>query len=303
MSSPDTPTHDRPVPVLLDTDIGTDVDDLLALIVLEQEPSLDLKVVTTVYGDVHLRAQMAKRVLRLLGRPDVQVHAGQPRPQSGREVWWAGHEGVGIEGLEDEEVEPVGGVEALTRAARAHAGELAVVAIGPLTNIAQALDDDPEFASNVDRLVIMGAEFARGIPEHNIRCDVTAANRGFACGISSVFVGLDVTTTVWFDETDLTEATRSGSELASLVDGQVREWWRFTGKDGNHPHDPLAVLSMIEPGLFMFEKASWAVVEDGEDLGAVRLHDEGSGVTYAREVNTDAVRREIVRRLADGMTR
>lgn len=294
-------THDasrNAVPVLLDTDLGTDVDDLLALILLAGEPRLDLKAVTTVYGDVRLRAQMASRVLRLMGREDVPVHAGESTPQSGREVWWAGHEAEGIAELEAEPVAPQGGVDALLEVARTYPGELVVVAIGPLTNLGEAIDRDPEFAGAVRQLVVMGGEFAEGRPEHNIRCDVVAADKVFAAGIPSRFIGLDTTTTVWFDEAGLKRATASGTELASLVDRQVREWWRFIEQDCCHPHDPLAVLTMVEPELFTLADGSWTTVKDGDRLGAMEAASDAPVVQHAAKVDVDAARSSIARRLA-----
>lgn len=286
------------VPVVLDTDLGSDVDDLLALILLAGEPRLDLTAVTTVYGDVRLRAQMASRVLRLLGHGDVPVHAGEPTPQSGREVWWAGHEAEGIAELGSESVAPLGGVDALLAAARRHAGDLVIVAIGPLTNLGEAIDRDPDFAAAVRELVVMGGEFAEGRPEHNIRCDVVAAEKVFAAGIPARFVGLDTTTTVWFDEADLERATASGTELATLVDRQVRAWWRFIDQERCNPHDPLAVLAMIEPELFTLANGSWKVVGAGDRLGALEADPDAPVVRHAATVDVDAARSSLVRRLA-----
>src|SRR5262245_55208559 len=86
-----------PVPVILDTDIGTDVDDCLALGLLLGSPELDPFGITCVYGDVELRARMVHRLLDLGGRPDVPVRLGARQPLLGRRpVYWAGHEGEGL---------------------------------------------------------------------------------------------------------------------------------------------------------------------------------------------------------------
>ncbi|NED95868.1 nucleoside hydrolase [Phytoactinopolyspora alkaliphila] len=299
---PITPPADGIGPVVLDTDIGSDVDDLLALILLADDPRVDLRGVTTVYGDVALRARMANRVLRLMGCDDVPVHEGLADPLSGRDVWWAGHEGQGIDDLEAEEISPLGGVDALIEATRQHPGQLTVVAIGPLTNVAAALERDPGWKDAVRRLVVMGGEFSRGEPEHNIRCDAAAARTVLASGIPSVFVGLDVTTTVALSESDLDEITRSGSPLATLVDQQVRGWWRFRETAGSSPHDPLAVLAMLEPDLFTLEAGSWTVIEEGERLGVLERSAGSAGVHRAVRVDVERAADSIRRRLSHAVS-
>ncbi|MBZ0288503.1 MAG: nucleoside hydrolase, partial [Anaerolineae bacterium] len=86
-----------PTRVILDTDIGTDVDDCLALALLLASPELKLEGVTCVYGDVDLRVRMAEKLLSLRGLKDVPVRAGARKPLLGlREVYWEGHEGQGL---------------------------------------------------------------------------------------------------------------------------------------------------------------------------------------------------------------
>lgn len=286
------------VPVVLDTDLGTDVDDLLALALLAAEPRVELVAVTTVYGDTALRARMAARVLRVLGRPEVAVHAGTGTPRSGRAVWWAGHEGSGLAGLDREQISPTGGVDALLAAARRHPGELVVIAIGPLTNVASALDRDPGWATALRQLMVMGGEFAAREPEHNLRSDVAAARQVLASGIPSQFVGLDVTTKVWFDQADLTAVTSSGTAAARLLEDQVRRWWRYLDQPRNHPHDPLAVLARLEPELFTWARCRWRVVEQDDRLGVLEPAAGPPVVEYASGVDAGAARASIQRRLS-----
>lgn len=291
------PLTDR-FPVVLDTDLGSDVDDLLALIMLANEPRADLVGVTTVYGDVVLRARLACHVLRLMGRAEVPVHAGTGQPQSGQEVWWAGHEGGSIPDLERESISPVGGVEALIDAAARHAGDLVVIAIGPLTNIAEVLDNDPAWAQRIRRLIVMGGEFEQGRPEHNFRSDVLATAKVLASGIPAQYVGLDVTTTVWFDEAGLVAATASGTQLASLVDSEVRTLWRHIGSDRSNPHDPLAVLALLEPELLSFERGGWQVVDGGDRLGALERSAAAPVIERCSGVDVAGAREAIIRRLS-----
>src|SRR5271170_6974994 len=92
-------------PVIFDTDIGTDVDDILALVLLAKAPELKLFGVTTVYGNTHIRAKIAKATTKMLGREDIAIVPGEQHTLSGRQVHWAGHEGEGIPHLDSFEVE------------------------------------------------------------------------------------------------------------------------------------------------------------------------------------------------------
>ena len=96
-----------------------------------------------------------------------------------------------------------GGVEFLVRSAREHAGELEIVAIGPLTNIARAIEADSEFARNVKRIWMMGGDYSRDFAEHNVKCDVAAAKIVFGSGVAISVMPLDVTRQVAISISDL----------------------------------------------------------------------------------------------------
>jgi len=258
MTLPAASGHSSPVPVILDTDIGTDVDDALALSVLLGSPEVDLEGVTTVYGDTELRARIASRLARLAGVGDLTVLAGRQRTTTGRDIFWAGHEGTTMPDLAAEPVANAGDEQAavtfLTEHARNHPGELVVFAVGPLTNIAAAIDADAEFATNLGGLYVMGGDFAAvGAPapaaEHNIACDPEAAAVVFGSAAPITVVGLDVTTRTRVRAAELGRIQAAG-ELGAELGRQVRQFWQFSSADGNTPHDPLAVLARLRPDLF-----------------------------------------------------
>lgn len=293
---------------VLDTDIGTDVDDILALTLMARTPGYNLAGVTTVYGNTELRARMARYVLRQLGRDDVAVAAGSGETLAGDPVWWGGHEGEGIPGLEEIEVtEARDGVALLRDLAREHAGQLDVFAIGPLTNIAKAIQTEPTFAGSVRHLYIMGGAYWRPDPEHNIKSDAPAANVVFSSGIPITVCGLDVTTRVWLREDGVEEIRRGLGDFGEVLARQFWRWLDFMvehgisdGKvKGTHLHDPLAVLAAIEPDVLAFEQCDVTVDLEGDSIGRTRLARCGSGrVRVASDVNVAAAERALLDRIA-----
>ncbi len=286
-------------PVVLDTDIGTDVDDILALTLLAQAPEMRLVGVTTVYGDTVLRARMVRRVLDQLGLQDVPIGIGASETLTGRPVWWAGHEGEGIEGLEQIAVDPsLTAADLLRQAAVEHRGELDLFAIGPLTNVAQAISADPSFASSLHHLYIMGGAFWMEQPEHNVKCDPEAADIVFRSGIPMTVCGLDVTLCAKLREADMPRI-REAKGVGALLEGQIRRWWQFIGVNENHLHDPLAVLSALRPDLFRFEQGDVRVELDGPQPGRANVERPGEGaLRLAADVDAAAAEEEIVRRIA-----
>ena len=139
--------------IILDTDIGSDVDDALALAMLLGSDSIDLLGITTVYGDTKLRAQIAAHLCHLANK-SIQVFAGLEEPLSGREVWISGSEGKALSNLDQYAPERKSAVDFLVETVSKNPGQIEVIAIGPLSNIASAIQQAESFATNVKRLWI-----------------------------------------------------------------------------------------------------------------------------------------------------
>src|SRR5919112_3669999 len=287
-------------PVLLDTDIGTDVDDLLALTLLLRSPEVELIGVTTVYGDTVLRARMTRLVLDQLERRAVPIGIGARETVTGRPVWWAGHEGQGIPGLDQVQIdEGATAVDLLHQAATEHRGQLELFAIGPLTNVAEAISADDSFAPSLRHLYIMGGAFWMEQAEHNIKSDPEAADIVFRSGIPMTICGLDVTLRVLLREADMSQIREAACGIGSVLEDQVRRWWAYTGANENQLHDPLAILPALRPELFRFEQCDVRVEVEGENPGRTWVDGCGSGaVRIAADVDVEAAEQEIVRRLA-----
>ena len=199
-------------PVLLDTDIGSDVDDLLALALLVGSPELQLIGVTTVYGDTVAAGPDDPPGSRPAGVTSaVPIGIGARETLTGRPVWWAGHEGQGIPGLDQVQIdEGITAADLLQQAATEHRGRLELFAIGPLTNVAEAISADDNFATSLHHLYIMGGAFWMEQAEHNIKSDPEAADIVFRSGIPMTICGLDVTQRVRLREADMSADPRGG---------------------------------------------------------------------------------------------
>jgi len=274
--------------ILLDTDIGTDVDDALALAFALRHPEIDPAAVTTVSGDTRLRGQIAARLLALAGRSDIEVAAGVREPLLRRGpaagMFWAGHEGRGLlEEGEELPLSPRHGVDLLVESLRAEKTE--VVTVGPQSNLAAALIREPGIAERISRLTVMGGFFhacelegrtVLPIVDYNLNADPEAAVRALSAPIPTTFVPADVTMRAWLLERDLRRLEKSKDPLAQALARLVRIWtpvqWRLLEALGlpaeTAPvailHDPLAVATVVDRRFVKTERLKMTIaVVDG----------------------------------------
>ena len=214
--------------LILDTDIGTDVDDCLALAVILGSPELQLEGVTCVYGDVQLRARMVLELLRLAGRDDVPVMLGVELPLLRRRpVFWPGHEGKGLLETAEATVAPAPehAVDYLVRTIMENPGEIHLLAVGPLTNVALAMQREPRLAERLGHLTIMGGagrgpgQYGLPSAEHNVKCDPEAAHVVLIGG------GADDAGAARRDDASL-DPRRWGGAAAGRVAIRSRRQWR-----------------------------------------------------------------------------
>ena len=258
--------------IIIDTDIGTDVDDLWTLAVAVGRSDIDLTAVTVVYGDVGLRARLTSLALTGMG-VSIPVARGIGDPMSGKEVMWAGFEGVGVPELDDASAGSDDAVDLLCSLTAADPGNIDVVAIGPLTNIAAAIERDSSFVSNVRRLTIMGGEFEREWAEHNVSSDVVASRIVFDSGIPLTIMPLDQTLRVMLTEEDLLPITES-HPIGGLLADQADRFWSWlqacipkAPRQKSPAHDPCALLTVVEPELFEFTPMAVTVDDQGRTSG------------------------------------
>lgn len=301
-----------PTPVWLDTDIGTDVDDSVALSLALRSPEIELVGVSTVYGDVALRSRMVTRLLHLAGSEDVPVYCGSGEPlMRERPVYWGGWEGEGL--VEGEEADCHRGsahaVNALIEAADRRPGEITLLTIGPMTNAALAFAMDPDLAKKLAGFVLMGGAARTGenglslpLAEHNLKCDPEAASLCFRCGRDMVMVGLDVTTRVWFHRAGLERIRRTGGRLGEAVADQLERYLTIRGSDRTMMHDPLALAYLVQPDLLETVPATVQVETRSEAAAGatwVRLSEEGH-TQVAVDVDAESFQEMVLERLSRG---
>ena len=262
-------------PVLLDTDLGSDVDDAIALALLMACPELRLVAVTTVAADVRGRAWAAARLLGLGGRSEVEVCAGAREALVRRDRFvWREIETEGYPPGADARLSDEPAAERIVRAARETPG-LELVAIGPLTNLAHALALDPKLPSRVARLHVMGGHIRRvaigtrvcepGI-DYNLCSDPEASAMVLGAGFATRLVTADVTLETWLREADLARLEVAPSPVARSLVPLIRLWtpWQrkiFVEQLGGtlapdnvaFLHDPLTVLGLVDESALCFE--------------------------------------------------
>ena len=241
------------LPVLLDTDIGDDIDDAYALAVCLRHPGLQLLGVSTVRGDTELRAAQARYLLALEGHPELPVAAGN-RDALDSLVAVSRNCQAGVVPAHEEERWRAGrqdGVRALAEWTAAHPGAI-LLTIGPLSNAARFAVEFPEQFGLLSRLVIMGGHLDANLPyaEWNIKCDPRAAQTVLGSGKPILMVGLDVTLQCCMGKEDLDQVRAARTPLAAALSAMTRMWQEQC--DPASPplptlHDPLAALAVAEP--------------------------------------------------------
>ena len=266
-----------PFRVIIDTDPG--VDDALALLLAMRSPELKIEAITPVAGNVPLDLTLpnALRMAEIAGRTDIPVAAGAKAPLLRRLVtasYAHGENGLGGAVFPEPTTKPVAepGAELIRQIIRKFPGEVTLLTIGPLTNIATALNTDPQLAGMIRGLVMMGGSLSGGnitpAAEFNIYVDPEAARIVFQSGIPITMVGLDVTrkTSLTDDHVRQLQAGQNPvSQAAATIARNAIEHNREHGfMVGPNMHDSLAVAGFIDASLLKFKEYYVDVETTGE---------------------------------------
>jgi len=237
--------------VIIDTDIGDDVDDAFALALAVKSPELQVLGVTTTFGDTEARARIVDRFLGEVGRAEIPVLAGKAtatkNPMSQRRYGDGGHFAKALHG---------DAVDFLLEQIRKYPGEITLIAIGPLMNVGAAIDKDAATFRKLKRVVLMGGSIRRGygdlgytapvapMPEWNILNDVASAQKLFAVGVPLFVMPLDST------QLKLDEVKRAFlfSQGAAVTD-QLTVLYHLWGQETPTLFDPMTIAVVLRPEL------------------------------------------------------
>lgn len=279
-------------PVIIDTDPG--VDDAMAILMALASPELDVLALTTIFGNAatDLTTMNALRLLDTAARTDIPVARGQSAPIAsaylGPVPQVHGPNGLGGTAPAD----PRGSVVAIDAADLIYTtvterpGEVTLLALGPLTNLAVALERHPDLPSLVDEVVVMGGNAlvpgnATPVAEANINNDPEAADLVFGAAWHVTMVGLDVTHQVNLPGAAIDRITSGDSPTARLLAEALPLYRSFfearMGIDGIFVHDPCTVAFLLEPDIFT--TAAWPIRVETESFSR--------GKTWPNQGNTD----------------
>ncbi|KAF4355923.1 hypothetical protein F8388_025926 [Cannabis sativa] len=279
--------------MIIDTDPG--IDDAMAIFVALKCPEVEVVGLTTIYGNVYttLATRNALHLLEIGGRSDIPVAEGSHVTiTKGTKLRIAdfvhGADGLGNQNFPPPKGKPIQQSAAafLVQQANLHPGKLTVVALGPLTNIALAIQLDPAFAQNVGRIVVLGGAFAvngnvNPAAEANyeqIFGDPDAADIVFTSGADVLVVGINVTHQVVLTDADRDVLASSNGKFAEYLCKILDVYFSYhqdvynTG--GVYLHDPTALLAAVYPDLVTYTEGVVRVQTNGITRGLTVLYNK-----------------------------
>lgn len=303
------PALSAPVPVILDTDIGDDIDDTWALGLLLKCPELDLKLVVGDYGRPEYRARLLAKFLQVAGRTDVAVGVGLDLPkikgEGGQAGWVRGYELSAYPGKVHRD-----GVQALIDLIMSSPRPVALIAIGPAPNLAEALKREPRIADRARFFGMYGSVRVgyggakRPAPEWNVKADPAACRAVFTAAWDTTITPLDTCGLVSLDGERYRGVRDSRDPIAAAVIANYRVWAAGKPKTDKMADvrsstlfDTVAVYLVVNQDYCVMERLGLRVTDEGAtvmDPSAKAIH------TAAAWKDLDAYRDWLVNRLTGG---
>ncbi|HPA44319.1 MAG TPA: nucleoside hydrolase [bacterium] len=272
--------------IILDTDIGNDIDDAWALALSLVHPRFELLGVTTDYGNTPARAKLACKILHQTKQTHVPVAVGrQTNDHNDYQFTWA-------EDFNTYRPIETPAAQFLLDTVKKYPKQVTVIAVGPLPNLGDVLKMGPEFEDNVKEIILMSGNVYGSawrpnepIPEYNVVCDIEAAQRVYGSKVKLTIVPLDSTTLVRLKEEERKRVQKYQSPLTWSLECLLRLW--TSNPDAQMTlHDQLAMAEAAEPGRFFNKKADLPVYVDDE--GYTRVDEKkGRPITVCLEPKRD----------------
>ena len=255
--------------IILDTDIGDDIDDAFALALALSSPKLQVVGVTTAWGDTDLRARLAARFLQETNHSDVPVAAG-PKTVSYTpfsQARWASEFPEPQKGWPD-------AIDFILDSIRRNPGQITLISIAPFSNIGALIDKDPTTFRKLKKIVIMGGSIRRGYgdlgytpnrgpsPEYNIMMDIPGARKLFASGVPLYVMPLD-STQLKLDVTKRNVLFSQGTPATDALTLLYHQWTASTNNPTPTLFDAMAVAETIDPSLCPTQAMRIAIDDKG----------------------------------------
>ncbi len=235
--------------IIIDTDIGSDIDDALALM-MAIKSNLDIKLITTVHGDTKVRARIAKKLTQLLGK-DIPVAYGEENPINQNHIFWIGNEGKDfIDNHERYDIIP-NAVDRIAETAYANKG-IEIAAIGPLTNIAKALKKYKGLENYISHIYMMGNavlhadRYFINYRAHNFKVDPDAVDIVINSSIKKTIITTEVSKQNYLADEDFRTIKSLHNGASDYICKSVKEWQKVINCNLTYLYDPLTIYHIID---------------------------------------------------------
>jgi purine nucleosidase len=295
---------EAPQLVIIDTDIGDDIDDAFAIGLALQSPEVKILGITTAWGNTPLRARLVERFLRETGQTEIPIAEGiEKYPAKGKLTF--SQERYAERGVQKQWP---GAVDFLLEEIRKHPGEITLIAIGPETNLGAAIERDAATFRKLKRVVLMGGSVYRGYdgfayptvtpraqPEWNILCDTAAAKKVFASGVPLYVMPLD-STQIKLQELERARIFGNGTALTDALTVLYHQWAFGTHQETPTMYDAVAVGYAIRPELCPTKAMRLRI----DDEGNTKVEDGEANAQVCLASDSDAFLRFYVGRIVGG---
>jgi len=265
----------KKIPVILDTDIGDDIDDTWALGLILKSPEIDLKLVVGDQGKVEYRAKLLAKFLQNAGRTDVAVGKGldvNAKGDGGQAAWVADYNLKSYPGKVHED-----GVQAMIDLIMKSPEPVTLLALGPVPNLKVALEREPKIANKV-RVVGMYGSVRKGYenkpqpdPEYNVKCDVKACQAVFNAPWEMVITPLDTCGLIRLKGDKYAKVSASKDPIAATIIQNYRIWLKANNKGQDVPPEKESSVLFDTVAVYLVMTQSLCKMEDLK----IRVNDEG----------------------------
>lgn len=287
--------------IILDTDIGDDIDDAFALAILLQEKQADLIGVTTVFRNARQRGKMASYLISTFKR-NVNVYCGCDNPLIAEikdlvpknileketvDEYGKYYLPQYLEKMNEGRIEKKHAIDFIIESVHQYPHQVIIFGIGPLTNLAMAIRKDPSIVPLIKEVRLMGGDPTNvNTKEWNIFCDPEAARIVFSSKVNLYIVGLNVTLKCQLTSKYRELLKNVKKEKYALISEMMEKWFKHYEFNMPVMHDPLAIACLFDD-FCKFEKAKIKVGLENEKRAVTYFSDDGNDIYYAKEVDVE----------------